>query len=383
MEAVMVASESRLEQQTPGGAPPMVLPSKDNRDDVPPLGYTEYWQPAIPSSALRRKPRRVKMLGQEVGLFRDRKSGRAYALRDWCPHRGVPLTYGRCHFDGTISCVYHGWTFRLADGQCLAALTDGPDSPLPARVRVRSYPTEERAGMIWVFMGEGPAVPLEEDVPEEMLHPDASLHLVAQVWNCNWRVTMDNAIDAPHAMHLHRTSAWLLPSKLPAWMHLKMEPNGKWVSPKWVASGMQGDYPGLGKFPKSHWWRQTTTPNVTATRLPGIFKVDYDWWMHIRWAVPIDEDHTRNFNWAIKIGSPMERALFALHFKAWLGWAHYENFAGQDKWICEAVDYALPEKLCRTDVPTLGWRNLSRQARRPPSAPAANGSQNDARNGDD
>ena len=55
----MVASESRLEQQAPGEAPPMVLPSKDNRDEVPPLGYTEYWYPAIPSSALRRKPRRV------------------------------------------------------------------------------------------------------------------------------------------------------------------------------------------------------------------------------------------------------------------------------------------------------------------------------------
>jgi phenylpropionate dioxygenase-like ring-hydroxylating dioxygenase large terminal subunit len=341
-----------------------VLPSKDNRDDVPELGYPEYWYPAIPSSALRRRPRRVKLLGQEVGLFRDRANGRAYALRDWCPHRGVPLTYGRCHYDGTISCVYHGWTFRLADGQCLAALTDGPDSPLPAKVRVRSYPTEERAGMIWVFMGEGPAPPLEEDVPEEILHPDGSLHLIPQVWNCNWRITMDNAIDAPHAMHLHRTSLWLLPSKLPAWMHLKMVPKGKWISPQWVASGMQADYPGLGKFPKSHWWRKTPTPNVTGIRLPGIFKVEYGWWTQIRWAVPMDADHTRNYNWAIKNGSAVDRALFALHMKLWLRWAHYEDFGGQDKWICEAVDYERPEKLCRTDVPTLGWRNLSRQARR-------------------
>jgi hypothetical protein len=102
----MISDTRTQAEQAPNRQAQMVLPSKDNRDDVPELGYPEYWYPAIPSSLLRRKPRRVKLLGQEVGLFRDRATGRAYALDDWCPHRGVPLTYGRCHFDGTISCVY-------------------------------------------------------------------------------------------------------------------------------------------------------------------------------------------------------------------------------------------------------------------------------------
>jgi hypothetical protein len=60
---------------------------------------------------------------------------------------------------------------------------------------------------------------------------------------------------------------------------------------------------------------QHATPNVTAIRLPGIFKVEYGWWTQLRWAVPIDAGRTRNFNWAIETGSAVDKAMFALHLR--------------------------------------------------------------------
>ena len=45
--------------------------------------------------------------------------GEIFALRDFCPHRGMPLRFG--NFDGqTIECCYHGWCFNT-DGTLGAA----------------------------------------------------------------------------------------------------------------------------------------------------------------------------------------------------------------------------------------------------------------------
>src|SRR5262244_2766048 len=117
-------------------------------------GLGDYWYPALWSSALRRRPRALRLCGEKIVLVRD--GGKIYALHDRCPHRGVPLSAGRREFPGTISCIYHGWTYRLADGQLAAALTDGPDSPIcgKAGVRVKCYPVEERGGIIWIYVGD-------------------------------------------------------------------------------------------------------------------------------------------------------------------------------------------------------------------------------------
>ena len=52
--------------------------------------------------------------------------------------------HGDCHFEGTISCPYHGWTFD-GDGNVLAVLPEGPDSQVPGKVMQRSYPTQYAA----------------------------------------------------------------------------------------------------------------------------------------------------------------------------------------------------------------------------------------------
>src|SRR6516162_6197211 len=143
------------------------------RYDEAVLGFRDYWYPAMMSYKLRRRPVALQILGEKLLFFRYQ--GKCFALEDRCAHRGKPLSIGRCEFPGTntITCRYHGWTYDVASGTCVAALTDGPDSPIVGKARVKTYPIEERQGLIWVFIGDGQPPPLEDDLSEEFLRPDA------------------------------------------------------------------------------------------------------------------------------------------------------------------------------------------------------------------
>src|SRR5213082_3635785 len=75
-----------------------------------------YWQPVCLSEELRDLPRKEKLLGEEIVLFRD-KQGRVGALEPHCAHRGTSLEWGRIEERG-LRCCYHGWLYDV-QGQCL------------------------------------------------------------------------------------------------------------------------------------------------------------------------------------------------------------------------------------------------------------------------
>ena len=70
-----------------------------------------YWQPVIMSEELSDLPKLVKILGEELVIFRD-KSGKIGLLHKHCPHRGASLEFGIIAECGLI-CSYHGWHFDL------------------------------------------------------------------------------------------------------------------------------------------------------------------------------------------------------------------------------------------------------------------------------
>src|SRR5258707_3098595 len=128
---------------------------------VPELGLRNYWYPVLAGWRLRRRPKAIKLLGEDVVLYRDRGDkknggGKLYALGDRCPHRGARLSQGKCLYpgSGTITCPYHGWTYSGETGACVAKLMEGPDAPLPAQAAVQSYPVREFHGVLWVFVGD-------------------------------------------------------------------------------------------------------------------------------------------------------------------------------------------------------------------------------------
>src|SRR5260370_924849 len=89
------------------------------------------------------------VLGEPLLIGRHRDGG-VFALRDICPHRGIPLHYGR--FDGQIiACCYHGWRFDVS-GTCveIPSLREGQVMDL-GKIRCGSYACVERQGLVWVY----------------------------------------------------------------------------------------------------------------------------------------------------------------------------------------------------------------------------------------
>lgn len=347
----------------------------DFRKQIPAEGLREYWYPAVLAKKLgRRRPVGVRLLGENLVFFRDR-AGKIVALQDLCAHRGSKLSRGVCHFPGTITCPYHGWTYD-AEGKCVAALVEGPESRIPqSGVEVPVKQVKELCGIAWVWMGDGDPVPLEEDVPEEFLDPNVHVLTEVQLWPINWRPLIENAIDG-HAPYVHRNSVLALLSGL--------GPLGQKLTPILTREGkglaliketwppIQKDYPGLGQFPKRFWrkyWQWvfrksrsrgnfTGTPYTQEIVLPGITRITYPNYLYMRWGVPVDENSVRNFYWHVIRGSRAWKLLFCFSYYLYRRWAMNSNFSSQDLKIISSQDYNAREKVSWTDAVVIHWRKL-------------------------
>jgi len=358
------------EQERSGGSKKTPWP----RYEAAALGFRNYWYPALLSRRLGRKPVSLRMLGEDLVFFRY--EGKVYALQDLCPHRGMPLSQGKCEFPGTptISCCYHGWTFDITNGQLVAAITDGPDSPLIGKVQVHSYPVEERKGVIWVYIGNGEPVPLEEDVPEVFLQPDTVVASRITVRKGNWRLAAENGLDPVHATYLHRTAWVSFLLSFPAWRgRVVPDIDGRWVGYKddlvWEC-----EYPGLGRFPRSRrWWKRIPfgagDTIVVHLRLPGFLRVT-NWPRletdHYEWYEPIDEHQYRYFQFKVRRTSGLGALWFRIEYQLLWRWLADKQFNDQDKWVIALMEpfYAEragwnKERLFRQDVVLTTWRKFA------------------------
>ena len=171
-------------------------------DYVPPMGFREYWYPALfKKDVTPKKPVCVTMLGEEIVFFGG-KGGKVYAMYDWCPHRSSRLSQGMSVFPGTITCEYHGYTFN-GKGECVAGLIDDANTPLLSKMKGKAYPTAEHDGIVYVWMGETDPVPLEEDLPPEILDLRNHSYHNSSMWDANWTEPVNQGIDY-HEAYLHR-----------------------------------------------------------------------------------------------------------------------------------------------------------------------------------
>jgi phenylpropionate dioxygenase-like ring-hydroxylating dioxygenase large terminal subunit len=113
-----------------------------------------FWYRAMPSDRLRRR-KLLKTTLLEIPLVVGRDNqGRPFALRDACPHRGMPLSCG--WFDGQqVECNYHGWKFDAQTGKCqlIPSLTSDQNLKVD-RIYAGSFACEEHDNYIWVFVPE-------------------------------------------------------------------------------------------------------------------------------------------------------------------------------------------------------------------------------------
>ncbi len=106
-----------------------------------------FWYPACLSSELT--PDSLKgtvLLGLPI-LVCKTSQGTVAALRDICPHRGMPLSFGKMEGD-CVKCAYHGWQFDQA-GRCreIPALVE--NSPIHVdKIGITTYLCRERDGYV-------------------------------------------------------------------------------------------------------------------------------------------------------------------------------------------------------------------------------------------
>ena len=115
--------------------------------------FINFWYAAERASAVTDKPVKTRMLGQDFVLFRDTR-GEVHCLANTCIHRGGSLAEGKVRGD-RIACPYHGWQFA-GTGECTRIPSLGSGSNIPGRTRVDAYPTQERYGLVFVFLGDLP-----------------------------------------------------------------------------------------------------------------------------------------------------------------------------------------------------------------------------------
>ena len=372
------------------------------RERIPALGLKEYWYPALPAKEVgRRKPVERKLLGERLVFFRD-TNDEVVAMHHTCSHRGASLAYGDIHFKGTLTCPYHGWTFD-GKGELLAVLGEGPNSTLPGAkgTKMRTYPTVTIRGVVFVWMGDGPAVDPKEDLPVELFDPNLIVMSGQKKWNANWRAGVENFTDA-HVYYVHRNSLEFITMPIgPLMSILHQGPNRpemhvvndrflcfkpgkeslldqfKYAGKK-ATRPFQDDFPGLGKWPATKlrlyfsnffsFVRSIVKPSGPLTEhpewgsgchLPATIHIDYYRWIFTRYEVPVDANTTNNYFFCTWRGhNAWQRFFWPIYFKLYFKWKMIDNFSTQDAVMAEITDYTAPERMSPTDIFPREWRRF-------------------------
>jgi nitrite reductase/ring-hydroxylating ferredoxin subunit len=194
------------------GRPPPT--SKHELTDVgagTPMGelLRRYWHPVGLAADATATPRKVRVLGEDLILFRDGR-GRAGLVYPHCAHRGASLYYGKVEERG-IRCCYHGWLFDV-QGHCV----EQPCEPEGGRARDKArqpwYPVQELYGLVWAYLGppgKKPVLPRYEclEVLDEGEFLEADDRSIGgggpAVIPCNWLQHYENLVDPFHVVILH------------------------------------------------------------------------------------------------------------------------------------------------------------------------------------
>jgi 5,5'-dehydrodivanillate O-demethylase oxygenase subunit len=195
----MKSSSARKERQVTLADIPRVGPGT-------PAGewLRKYWLALSTAEELYDIPKAVKVLGEELVLFRD-LHGRLGLVGLHCPHRGTSLEYGDVEENG-IRCPYHGWLFDVS-GQCLEQPAEPKDSVFCQKVKHLSYPVQELGGLIFAYLGPQPAPPLPR---YSCLVDRGGMRQIEPVRtnDYNWFNFFENSADPCHICILHRHTGY-------------------------------------------------------------------------------------------------------------------------------------------------------------------------------
>jgi len=248
-----------------------------------------YWLVVGTTAELRDVPRAVRVLGEDLVLFRD-GSGRIGLVGLHCSHRGTSLEYGDIEARG-IRCPYHGWLYDVA-GNCLDQPLEPKVSTFCQKVKHPSYRVQELGGLIFAYMGTKESEPPPLPRYAALVRNDGMrLVLPPRHWDYNWFNFFENTIDSLHAFFLHKPS----------------RADRSWENAFW-------DYPGdhhieafrteYGLKTVVHWPGPTSGTvyvRLTSLALPTVFSlggrgVEEEGFERLLFVTPVDDDNFMVFS---------------------------------------------------------------------------------------
>ena len=249
-----------------------------------------FWHPVALASEVTDIPLALRVLGEDLVLFRSLDGGYGLLHRR-CAHRGASLEYGKCEQRG-LRCCYHGWLYAV-DGELLEIPGEPPESPLPRKVRQGAYPVEVVAGIVFAYLGPAahrPAFPVYDTfgVPGTKRVP------YVFDYPCNWLQIVENAMDPVHAAFLHTRNHG--PSFSAEWGQIGIE--------EYHAVDEGFYYTNARRVGDNVWVRihHVIMPNMTQAG--AVLSMDGKTTRYFgrpsftRWVVPVDNENTRVVAWA-------------------------------------------------------------------------------------
>ncbi len=247
-----------------------------------------FWQPVAMSSELKDLPLAIRIMGEDLVLFRD-LGGRVGLLERHCSHRGTSLEFGIVSERG-IRCCYHGWLYDV-DGRVLEAPGEPSASTLKDRLYHGAYLAFDYKGLVFAYMGppdKKPDFPIYDtfELPEDRLVP------YSLTYPCNWVQTVDNSMDPAHVVFLHTRISFAHFSE--AWGEMpEMEFQHTPLGMIYITARRVGN----------HVWVRSNDlilPNmilVSATWVDGTRENIFTRVSATRWRVPIDNTRTLIIGW--------------------------------------------------------------------------------------
>jgi phenylpropionate dioxygenase-like ring-hydroxylating dioxygenase large terminal subunit len=264
----------------------------------------EYWMPAVRSDELPSPdcpPVRIRLLGEDLIAFRD-SAGRTGLFNNACPHRGASLFFGRNEEEG-LRCVYHGWKFDVT-GTCVDMPSEPAESNFKSKVRVKAYPTIERGGVIWAYMGPREKAPPLPEFEANML--EEGKYTVQTIFQeCNFMQGWEGEMDTVHQAFLHYGSERprdIQPGTAGYYIANHRDAKFSVLETPWGTS--YGAY--RPAEDDTYYWRVAHQLFPFYAMIPtGTLGIEVRW----RAYVPVDDDHTICWTQTAKVDRPAREGL--------------------------------------------------------------------------
>ena len=148
-----------------------------------------------------RNPLRRVLFEIPIVLWRDSHNN-PVAMIDRCSHRNAPLSQGII-CNNSIRCPYHGWTYDL-DGNCIEVPSEGERSFTSKSRGIRTFPTLEKYGLVYAWIGDGPPDKEPFPMPYWKQAGWGSYYMYTEFDN-NVTNLVENFMDVPHTVFVHKS----------------------------------------------------------------------------------------------------------------------------------------------------------------------------------